>query len=504
MQAPSGQRPGAARNCDDSHSLAMPSAAQARQRGAGVLDSTLGNRAGDMTAADKRVDELLERWLASVDRHARYLSLDDAAYARAENWPRHQRPNALVVNLARTRLRELQAHLVERRDAGDARFAEALELMSFLTGLLGSEHLQRFIPLATGKPPDTGVSATVEQPRLRSAARAAGRAARRQDRHGRQDASCRQDGGGRYRAQGEHRHAPAPGRAPAPQQPNRLPGPTQSRAQPRVQSALPTAPRRSASRRPPQVGDRRTRRTGDRRRRAHARVGSRVAGGGRPDRAHGRSPGRGRDLEDPARASHGDPGEGTPQRRLTHGAGRGTVARAAVPSRLAPPIPRRRRALPMPSRRTSALALLVTSFAVAGAAQAQAAKPEQVLKYRKALYQVIGWNFGPMSAMAQGKVPYDAAEFARRAERVAAVAPMLGEAFPPESKGVANSEAEAGDVDQPRRLRRQDEGPGRAQRRTRHGGESRRLRARARPRSARPRRPARPATTSTRTIDAAR
>jgi hypothetical protein len=125
-----------------------------------------------MTAADKRVDELLERWLASVDRHARYLSLDDSAYARAENWPRHQRPNALVVNLARTRLRELQAHLVERRDAGDARFAEALELMSFLTGLLGSEHLQRFIPLATGKPPDTGVSATVEQPRLRSAARA--------------------------------------------------------------------------------------------------------------------------------------------------------------------------------------------------------------------------------------------------------------------------------------------------------------------------------------------
>jgi hypothetical protein len=127
-----------------------------------------------MTAADKRVDELLERWLASVDRHARYLSLDDAAYARAENWPRHQRPNALVVNLARTRLRELQAHLVERRDAGDTRFAEALELMSFLTGLLGSEHLQRFIPLATGKPPDTGVSATVEQPRLRSATRAAG------------------------------------------------------------------------------------------------------------------------------------------------------------------------------------------------------------------------------------------------------------------------------------------------------------------------------------------
>jgi cytochrome c556 len=94
----------------------------------------------------------------------------------------------------------------------------------------------------------------------------------------------------------------------------------------------------------------------------------------------------------------------------------------------------------MPSRRTSALVLLLAGCAFAGAAQAQAAKPEQVLKYRKALYSVMGWNFGPMSAMAQGKVPYDAAEFARRAERVAMIAPMLGEAFPPESKGVANSE----------------------------------------------------------------
>jgi cytochrome c556 len=94
----------------------------------------------------------------------------------------------------------------------------------------------------------------------------------------------------------------------------------------------------------------------------------------------------------------------------------------------------------MSSRRTSALVLLLTSYAFAGAVQAQAAKPEQVLKYRKALYSVIGWNFGPMSAMAQGKAPFNAAEFAKRAERVAAVAPMLSEAFPPESKGVANSE----------------------------------------------------------------
>ncbi len=126
-----------------------------------------------MSTTDRRVEELLDRWLASVELHLRYLKLDDAAYARAEAWPKHQRPNALVVNLARTRLLELKRHLHERRDAGDAKFAESLELMSFLTSLLGSEHLERFIPLATGKAPDPGVSATVEQPRIRAVAKAA-------------------------------------------------------------------------------------------------------------------------------------------------------------------------------------------------------------------------------------------------------------------------------------------------------------------------------------------
>jgi hypothetical protein len=118
-----------------------------------------------MTAADKRVQELLERWLASVELHATYLKLDDAAYARAKSWPEHQRPTRWVVELARTRLLELQAHLARRQAGGDTAFAEALELMSFLTTLLGSEHIERFIPLATGKVVDTGASGTVEQPR---------------------------------------------------------------------------------------------------------------------------------------------------------------------------------------------------------------------------------------------------------------------------------------------------------------------------------------------------
>jgi hypothetical protein len=104
-----------------------------------------------MSAADERLAGLLNRWSASVDLHARYLALDDAAYAEVQDWPKHQRPNRWVLELARTRLLELQRLADERRSRGDTGFAEALELMAFLTSLLGSEHVDRFIPLA--RPP---------------------------------------------------------------------------------------------------------------------------------------------------------------------------------------------------------------------------------------------------------------------------------------------------------------------------------------------------------------
>ena len=91
--------------------------------------------------------------------------------------------------------------------------------------------------------------------------------------------------------------------------------------------------------------------------------------------------------------------------------------------------------------RSLAVALLSTTCLVAGAAQAQGApsKGEQALKFRKSAYQVMAWNFGPLGAMAQGKVPYDAAEFAKRAERVAQIAPMLSEGFPAETRDLPNS-----------------------------------------------------------------
>lgn len=127
-----------------------------------------------MSAADKRVAELLDRWLASVELHARYLELDATAYAKVQAWPKHERPTRWVVDLARTRLKELQRLHAERIAKGDVAFAEALELMSFLANLVGAEHVERFIPLAVESPPPakprpaprpepTAVDPTIEQ-----------------------------------------------------------------------------------------------------------------------------------------------------------------------------------------------------------------------------------------------------------------------------------------------------------------------------------------------------
>ncbi len=121
-----------------------------------------------MSAADKRIDELLDRWLASVELHARYLDLDDAAYAKIQHWPSHQRPTRWIVELARSRLDELRRQVADHQSRGDTAFAESLELMSFLTTLLGSEHVDRFIPQAAAtsrEPAQETIAPTVETPR---------------------------------------------------------------------------------------------------------------------------------------------------------------------------------------------------------------------------------------------------------------------------------------------------------------------------------------------------
>jgi len=98
--------------------------------------------------------------------------------------------------------------------------------------------------------------------------------------------------------------------------------------------------------------------------------------------------------------------------------------------------------MPLPRvLRLAVPALVLVAVGATAQAQGQPSKGEQMLKYRKAVYQTMVWNFGRMSAMAQGKIPYDAAEFEMRAGRVAALTPMLAESYGPESRDVTGTKA---------------------------------------------------------------
>jgi hypothetical protein len=147
-----------------------------------------------MTPADRRISELIDKWLKSIDLHLQYVELSDAAYARAQPWPPHDRPTRWVLEVARQKTLELKQHCETRQAMGDSKFAEALELMAFLANLVGIQHIQRFIPLAdpakdgmgsttqtteaptiikpapTPKRTAAGDDATREMPRLRPAA----------------------------------------------------------------------------------------------------------------------------------------------------------------------------------------------------------------------------------------------------------------------------------------------------------------------------------------------
>lgn len=85
------------------------------------------------------------------------------------------------------------------------------------------------------------------------------------------------------------------------------------------------------------------------------------------------------------------------------------------------------------------LIALALGLAVCAAAPAQP-KPEDVVEYRQSVYRLMVWNFGQMAQMVRERVPYDAAEFELRAERLADLAEMLDEAYP-EGSLTGDSEA---------------------------------------------------------------
>ncbi len=100
------------------------------------------------TPADQRLLELLDKWLKSLELHARYCSLDDDSYWKIQPWAEHQRPSRWIIDLAMQKTIALRDHVQERVKMGDAKYSDSLELMIFLANLVGSEHIERFIPVA--------------------------------------------------------------------------------------------------------------------------------------------------------------------------------------------------------------------------------------------------------------------------------------------------------------------------------------------------------------------
>jgi len=73
--------------------------------------------------------------------------------------------------------------------------------------------------------------------------------------------------------------------------------------------------------------------------------------------------------------------------------------------------------------------IFFSSTLIAASAQAQFAKPEDAIKYRKAAFIVMGAHNSRLGAMAQGRIPFDAKIAAENAEIVAAMAKLPWVAF---------------------------------------------------------------------------
>jgi cytochrome c556 len=93
--------------------------------------------------------------------------------------------------------------------------------------------------------------------------------------------------------------------------------------------------------------------------------------------------------------------------------------------------------------RIAVFALVAGSTAALAHGEGKKDQIDAAIAYRQSVYHVILWNYGQMGEMVKGKKPYDAAEYGKRAERVAALASQLEEGFIPGSSGRESTEAKA-------------------------------------------------------------
>jgi cytochrome c556 len=74
-------------------------------------------------------------------------------------------------------------------------------------------------------------------------------------------------------------------------------------------------------------------------------------------------------------------------------------------------------------------AVAAAALLACGAASAQFKSPDDAIEYRQGALAVMGHHFGQLGAMANGKIPYDAAAARTNAELVATLAKLPWTAF---------------------------------------------------------------------------
>ena len=90
-----------------------------------------------------------------------------------------------------------------------------------------------------------------------------------------------------------------------------------------------------------------------------------------------------------------------------------------------------------------AAAVLAATAAISLPAAAQFAKAEDAIKYRQSAFAVLGHHFSRLGAMANGKMPYNAATAAADGEVIAAVAKLPATGFVPGSEKGHNTKTKA-------------------------------------------------------------
>lgn len=75
------------------------------------------------------------------------------------------------------------------------------------------------------------------------------------------------------------------------------------------------------------------------------------------------------------------------------------------------------------------LASFVTLIGLVISSSTLAASPEEAIKYRQGIFTAQQWNMQIMNRMVKGDMPYDKAEFTKRAQNLAELSNMFYEAF---------------------------------------------------------------------------